>query len=344
MTIKVLVVDDSAFARKVVREVLSAAEGIEVVGIARDGLDALEKITELEPDVVTLDLVMPNLDGLGVLKTLAGRAAPKFVVVSMSDAESEIALEALSVGAFDIMHKPTAMATDRLYELGGELVLKVRAAGAAAARPSRLPTVPGAAVSTPSAVGVRLVVVGTSTGGPQALTELLGQMPANFPAPMAIVLHIPVGYTEGLAKRLNEHSALEVVEAREGLPFEVGRVVLARAGMHLIVSMERGQARAHLDLLPLGTPHRPSVDVLFQSAARAFGPGALGVIMTGMGEDGLKGCREIHAAGGLILTQDEASCVVYGMPGAVAGAGLSSAQVPMHSMAATLARTVTRTQ
>lgn len=335
--IRVLVVDDSAFARKVLRQVLSGAPGITVVETARDGLDALEKIAELKPDVVTLDLVMPHLDGLGVLRSLAGAESPRVVVVSSAGEESELAVTALQSGAVELVHKPTALATDRLYELGAELVAKVRTAAAAVVRtaePMKAAVSPGPRrVSSP---GQRLVVVGTSTGGPAALTRLMASLPEDFPAPLALALHIPAGYTEALAKRLNLNSALEVVEAENGVELRPGRAVLARAGLHLRVAREGEKFVGWLDRVPLQTAHHPSVDVLFQSAAAGWGADAVGVVLTGMGDDGLEGARAIRAAGGCVLTEAAESCVVYGMPRVVAEAGLSNASARLEDMAGLL--------
>ncbi len=333
--IRVLVVDDSAFARKVMREVLMGAEGIEVVGVARDGLDALERIAELAPDVVTLDLVMPNLDGVGVLKALAGtKSPPGVVVVSMAGGESELGVTALELGAFDVVTKPTALATDAMYALADELRAKVLAAARRAPSPSARMRA-AAPLPTPTRPGItRLVLIGASTGGPQALSLLVRTLPADFPAPIALVLHMPEGYTEAFARRVNGESALEVIEARDGLPLAAGRVVVARAGMHLVFEPEGSGWRCKLDVVPLGMPHRPAVDVMFKSGAEQAGVGALGVVLTGMGNDGLEGSRAIHAAGGRILTEAESSCVVYGMPRSVSEAGLSTAVAPIESMAA----------
>ncbi|RKG83342.1 chemotaxis-specific protein-glutamate methyltransferase CheB, partial [Corallococcus terminator] len=324
--LRVLVVDDSAFARKVLRKVLSDAEGLEVVGTARDGLDALERVAEFKPDVITLDLVMPALDGLGLLKALAGMPdAPRVVVVSSADTESELAVAALQAGAVDLVHKPTALATERLYELGAELVEKVRVAGRAMPRyvqeAEREAFVRAARVGT--GTSPKLLAVGTSTGGPQALTRLLSALPRDFPAPVVLALHIPAGYTEAVAKRLDTQCALEVVEARDGLELVPGRVVLAKAGMHLKVERRGALDLVRLDRHPLGTPHHPSVDVLFQSVAAGWGEHAVALVLTGMGEDGLVGARAVRAAGGVVLTESESSCVVYGMPRVVDEAGLS---------------------
>ena len=336
--IRVLVVDDSAFARKVVREVLQETDDIEVVGIARDGLDALEKISQLSPDVITLDLVMPDLDGLGVLRELATRdAPPRVVIVSMTDGDSELGVAALQAGAFDVVHKPTAIATDRLYELGEDLRAKVReAARATSTSPRTAQVVPVAAASL-RVTTADLVVIGASTGGPQAISRLLSALPKAFPVPVAVVLHMPPGYTAALAARLDSECALDVLEAREDLLLCPGRVVIARAGMHLKLVRDGTSIRAHLDVMPLETPHRPAVDVLFATAAEAWGARVLGVVLTGMGNDGVVGGRAIHQRGGRILTESESSCVVYGMPRAVVEAGLSSAEAPIELMAALIA-------
>jgi two-component system chemotaxis response regulator CheB len=342
--VRVLVVDDSAFARKVIRELLSASPDIEVVGIARDGLEALEKIAELAPDVVTLDLVMPNLDGVGVLHALQARSPrPAVVIVSMTDEDSELGTQALAAGAFDVVKKPTALAIDRLYELSDELRAKVLTAARSPSKKTAawapdLPHLPplGAAGRT------RLLVIGASTGGPQALAYLIRALPADFPVPIAVVLHIPAGYTDAFARRLDSDSPLDVLEAREGLPMRPGQVVIGRAGMHFAFapSVSGPGLTAKLDIGPLDTPHRPSVDVLFRSAAEHAGRGAVGVVLTGMGNDGLAGSRAIREAGGRILTEAEVSCVVYGMPRSVFEAGLATAQAPLQAMPALILRTL----
>ncbi|MET0594528.1 MAG: chemotaxis-specific protein-glutamate methyltransferase CheB [Polyangiaceae bacterium] len=330
--VRVLVVDDSAFARKVLREILTKPGEIEVVDIARDGLEALEKIAELRPDVVTLDLVMPGLDGIGVLHALPAVAPPRVIVVSMSDADSDLGVEALQSGAFDLVHKPTALATERLYELAGELVTKVIAA--ASARQPALAAGAPSVLPAGSLNGKRdIVVVGTSTGGPQALTHLVSALPADFPVPMAIVLHIPVGYTESLARRLDRASQLEVCEASPGLPLRPGRVVLARAGIHLKIDRKNGELTCRLDVEPLASLHTPSVDALFESAAEQCGERTVGVVLTGLGSDGLKGAGLVHKRGGVMLTQSEASCVIYGMPRSIVEAQLSDAQAELDGMA-----------
>jgi two-component system chemotaxis response regulator CheB len=334
--IRVLVVDDSAFARKVLRQALEAQPTIEVVGIAADGLEALEKIAALAPDVVTLDLVMPELDGLGVLRELSAiELPPRVVVVSFSDEESELVVQALQLGAVDFAKKPTALATDRLYEMSGTIVEKVlRAARARApiARPSSPPTSARLAEMTTAR---EVLVIGTSTGGPQALTHVLAALPGNFPIPVAIALHIPGEYTEALARRLDAGCALRVIEARDGVELSAGLVVLAKGGMHLQLERRAERLVARVTR-PGASLYAPSVDLLFKSAAAACGGRTLGAVLTGMGDDGLLGARAIVAAGGDVLTEAEASCVVYGMPRCVWEAGLAAAEARIDDMVAAL--------
>ena len=333
--VRVLVVDDSAFARKVVREVLSRDAEIEVVGVARDGLEALEKIEELRPDVMTLDLLMPELDGLGVLRALPDPSSPRVVIVSISRAESDLAIEALQMGAVDLVSKPTPLATDRLYELSNELVRKVK--NAAVARPRRpramVPPPPLHAQGQPS---VRLVVIGTSTGGPHALTRLFAALPAGLPVPLAIALHIPAGYTASLADRLTGVGAMAVEEAREGTELVPGRAVIAPGGRHLRLRGSGEKILAVVSSEPRAALYRPSVDELFESAARTVRGGVVGVVLTGMGEDGLRGAEAIRTDGGRVLAESKESCVVYGMPRAVIEAGLATDRVPLEGIAARL--------
>jgi two-component system, chemotaxis family, protein-glutamate methylesterase/glutaminase len=335
--VRVLVVDDSAFARKVVRETLATSDELEVVGVARDGLEALEAIAELKPDVVTLDLVMPNLDGVGTLRELLllGQRT-RVVIVSISDDDSDLVMEAFQLGAVDLVRKPTALATNRLYELRDELVRKVLAAARAK------PTLVEAPATEPTPMPARVtrrtdvVAIGTSTGGPQALTQLMRALPADFPSPIVMALHIPGEYTGPLAERLNQLSQLNVVEAADGLELVPGLAVLARGGLHLRVARSRGRLIVETTAEPSNSLYMPSVDVLFTSVAEACGARAIGVVLTGMGEDGLLGARALSAAGASLLTEAEESCVIYGMPRAVAEAGLSSAVVKLPLMSAEL--------
>ncbi|MBC7249651.1 MAG: chemotaxis-specific protein-glutamate methyltransferase CheB, partial [Anaerolineae bacterium] len=285
--IRVLVVDDSAYVRKVIRRMLSRSPFIEVVGIAHDGAEALELVEELNPDVVTLDLMMPRMDGIAFLREQMARRPLPVIVVSIASESGDLALQALDEGAIDFIQKPTALATEKVYEISDELIEKVKAAAQASqlAPPGRVPLAPAPEpLRLERRAGlVDIVVIGVSTGGPQALKYLIPQFPADFPVPIAIVLHMPIGYTELYAQRLDAIAPLQVVEAREGEPVRPGMVLIAPAGRHLsFVRRGDGTVVAHLDTRPFDAPHRPSVDVLFQSAAEVFGHRVLGVVLTGM--------------------------------------------------------------
>lgn len=333
--IRVLVVDDSAFVRKVMRQMLSRSPFIEVVGTARDGAEALTLVEQLKPDVVTLDLNMPGADGVTFLKAQMARQPLPVIVVTMASKDGLQVVEALEEGAIDVIQKPTALATDKILEISDELIVKVKAAAATPLRPLSH-VLPSSASPLPARPPAKtdIVVIAVSTGGPQALKFLIPRLPADFPVPIAIVLHMPVGYTALYARSLNEASALDVIEASQGDGLRPGRVLLAPAGHHL--TFARGQdgcACAQLTLSPLDTPHRPSADVLFKSAADLFGERTLGIVLTGMGSDGTQGAAWIKAKGGRVLVEAEESCVVYGMPRAVVEAGLYDACLPLGRMA-----------
>ena len=337
--LRVVVIDDSAYVRKVVREILSRSPFIEVVGTARDGREALDLVERLEPDVVTCDLIMPELDGVGFVREQMQRRPLPIIIMSVAKETAAATLTALDAGAVDFVQKPTALATEKIFEVSTELIDKVKAAGTIAL--SRIPISSTAQTGTilpvtkiPGTHSVDLVVIGISTGGPQALKRLIPQLPADFPAPVAMVMHMPVGYTEMYAAKLNELSPLEVKEAAEGDEIKPGRVFLAAAGRHLTLKREaNGSVLTHLDARPFSMLHRPSVDVLFQSAAEVYGNRVLGVVMTGMGSDGKQGAAWIKSQGGLIFTEAESSCVVYGMPGSVVEAGLSDKSIDLENMA-----------
>lgn len=335
---KVLVVDDSAYVRKVVTQMLSRSPFVEVVATARDGQEALDVAAEVLPDVITCDLNMPVLDGVGFVRAQMARRPVPIVIISVASGAGEQVLSALDAGAVDFLQKPTALASDRLFEVADELVEKVKAAAAAPWR--FLPPEPAAVAVAPLpqefTAHVDVVVIGVSTGGPQALKALMPALPADFPVPVVIVMHMPPGYTELYAAKLDEIASLRVKEAAEGDEVRAGTVLIAPAGRHLTFRRSGSCVRCHVDLRPLDTLHRPSVDVMFQSAAEVFGARILGVVMTGMGADGREGAAWIKARGGRMLTEAEQSCVVYGMPRAVAEAGLSDAAVPLERLARTI--------
>ena len=334
--IRVLVVDDSAYVRKVIRQMLSRSPFIDVVGAARDGKEALEMTAQLQPDVITCDLIMPELDGVGFIREQMQRRPVPVVVVSVASESGELVLSALDAGAVDFVQKPTALATDRLLEIAEDLIDKVKAAAGARPIVARSAAVT-AASRTIASHAFDIVVIGISTGGPQALKALIPKLPSGFPVPIAIVLHMPVGYTELYARKLDEQSQLTVVEARGGEPVEAGHVYIAPAGRHLTLRRTAaGQVITQLDVRPIDTPYRPSVDALFHSAAEAYGTRVLGIVMTGMGSDGREGAAWIKAKGGTVLTEAEETCVVYGMPRSIVEAGLSDGAVALDRMVDTL--------
>jgi two-component system chemotaxis response regulator CheB len=334
------VVDDSAYVRKVIREILSRSPFVEVVGTARDGREALDLVEELNPDVVTCDLIMPELDGVGFVREQMQRRPVPIIIMSVAKETAEAALTALDLGAIDFVQKPTALASEKIFEVSTELIEKVKAAGSIALnRISAAPPLPSPVISAPEmkvsgSHSVDLVVIGISTGGPQALKRLIPQLPQDFPVPVVMVMHMPVGYTEMYAAKLNEQSQLEVREAAEGNEVRPGYVFLAAAGRHLTLKRDAsGKVVTHLDAKPFDMLHRPSVDVLFKSAAEVYGNRVLGVVMTGMGSDGKEGAAWIKSQGGLVFTEAESSCVVYGMPSVVMEAGLSDKSIALDGMA-----------
>ncbi|MCX8032149.1 MAG: chemotaxis response regulator protein-glutamate methylesterase [Thermoleophilia bacterium] len=338
--IRVLVVDDSAYVRKVVREILNSCPDVEVVGTAVDGEDALARVEQLQPDVVTLDLIMPRMDGIQFLKEQMRRKPIPVVVLSIASESGDTALAALEAGAVELVQKPTALASERMYEVAERLAQAVRSAVNASldklAVAARTPARPAPTPARPKGT-IDLVAIGLSTGGPQALKHVLSALPPTISVPIAVVLHMPVGYTELYARSLNAAVPLEVKEAAQGEPLVPGTVYIAPAGKHLTFRRAPdGSIRAHLDTRPVDSLHRPSIDVMFSSAAKVYGERLLGIVMTGMGNDGAKGAREIKAAGGLVFSEAKETSVIYGMPRAVEEAGLSDRVVPLDQMAAAI--------
>jgi two-component system chemotaxis response regulator CheB len=347
--LRVLVVDDSAYVRKVLKEMLSRSPLIEVVGAARDGREGLEMAERLAPDVVTCDLMMPELDGVEFVREQMRRKPVPIIIMSIADENADAALTALDLGAVDFIQKPTALATEKMFEVSQELIDKVKAAAHISMdrlqgnTPDSGSPVLSTAASIVSADPPRIVkgshkvdivVIGVSTGGPQGLKQLIPLLPADFPVPVVFVIHMPVGYTQMYAERLNEISPLNVREAVEGDVVEAGVVLVAQAGKHLTFRrLQNGSVITHLDLRPVDSLHRPSVDVMFQSAAETFKDRVLGVVMTGMGSDGKQGAAWIKSQGGLIFTESEESCVVYGMPASVVEAGLSDRSLLLGKLA-----------
>jgi two-component system chemotaxis response regulator CheB len=342
-TIRVLVVDDSALMRKLIPAVLLRDPSIEVVGTAMDGEFALKKIEELKPDVVTLDLEMPRMDGLETLRTIMRRAPLPVILFSTHSKEGAYStMKALALGAVDFIAKPTDAGAGNLENIADQLIDKIKVARRAAGR--RLPPAPVvldppaqqkiARVSLPPS---RIIAIGISTGGPNALQFVLSQLAADFSASILVVQHMPEGFTEMLARRLDDCCALSVQEAKSGDLLLAGRALICPGNRHMMVRrMARGDTAVLSDGVPVNG-HRPSVDVLFHSVAQEFGPSAVGVLMTGMGDDGADGLGAIKQAGGMTVAQSEDTCVVSGMPRAAITKGYAAKIVPLDSMGAFLA-------
>ncbi len=336
--IRVLIVDDSAFMRTALRRMIQSAPDIEVLDTASDGTEAIEKIAALRPDVVTLDIEMPRMNGLQVLgHVMPNMPVPVIVISSLTQDGAEATFEALEAGAFDYISKDQSYASLNITNIRDDLVSKIRAA---AACPRRKPTATpdpsfSFATSLHNLQPPRLICLGTSTGGPKALQQLIPALPADLPVPIAIVQHMPVGFTGPFARRLDRLSKINVSEAEHDALLEPGHVYIAPAGWQLTFAHRSfSTVAARLSRTPTDTPHIPSVDVMMLSAAELLRDRVMGVIMTGMGNDGEQGMRAIFRAGGYTLGQDEQSCVVWGMPRACQTANLLRRVAPLNSLAA----------
>jgi two-component system chemotaxis response regulator CheB len=351
---RILIVDDSAVMRSLLRTVVSHDAGLEVAGTAADGESAMSAIEILRPDLILLDVEMPVMDGLVMLRKLRARGhrMPVIVCSSFTQHGAKVTIEALACGATDYVAKPAGLASreEALRALSLDLIPRIhaltsqpQAAVTGAARvplSAHLPNAPPI-TSIPAAL-----VIGVSTGGPAALDILLPKLPAGFPIPVLVVQHMPELFTKLLAERLNSCCPLQVREGVEGEPVRAGSIYIAKGNWHMEV-----RAGAHTGLpatlhLNQGAPEnhcRPAVDALFRSAASVYGAGVLAVVLTGMGSDGMSGARMIREHGGIVLAQDEASSVVWGMPGAVITAGLAHRVLPLKAIAGEILRLVCRT-
>jgi two-component system chemotaxis response regulator CheB len=328
--ISVLVVDDSIVMRRIISDLLSKDEGIEVVGTARNGAEAIEKVRQLDPDVVTMDIEMPVMDGLTALQhIMAESPRPVVMLSSMDKRQADITLKSLDLGAVDFISKTSGSLSLDLERNSEDIVAKIKAAARAKILPRNAP----ASLVQPAQMltlrGDWIVVIGASTGGPKALPEVLSRLPANLPAAVLIVQHMPEGFTRSFAERLNWVSPLEVKEAEEGEEIHQGKVYLAQGNRHLLLDGRR----LHLDDGPKVNYVRPAIDVLMRSVAPIYGPRTIGVVLTGMGADGAEGMRSIKQNGGKTVVQDEGTCVVYGMPKAVVEAHAADRVVPLEDIA-----------
>jgi two-component system chemotaxis response regulator CheB len=348
--IRVLIVDDAVAVRRLVADVLGSDPAIEVVGTAASGRIALAKIPQLKPDLVTLDVEMPEMDGLQTLAAMKRDhpALPVIMFSTLTRRGAEATLDALSLGATDYVTKPSSEGgpAAALQCVRDELVERIRTFCASILRESGAPAETPRAAELPRSAGrpgpVAALAIGVSTGGPNALAALLPSLPEDLSIPVLIVQHMPALFTEMLASRLAQRSVLPIGEGVSGRKVEPGHVYIAPGDHHMTV--ERRGATIVLRTNQDGPENfcRPSVDVLFRSAAEVYGDGALAVVMTGMGQDGLEGCRRVREAGGSILVQDEATSVVWGMPGYVARAGLADAILPLDRIGAEIRRRLGR--
>lgn len=336
--VRVLIVDDSALVRQVLSEILSQDPGIEVVGTASDPLIARDKIKQLEPDVLTLDVEMPRMDGLTFLQNLMRlRPMPVVMVSSLTEAGAQVTLDALALGAVDFVTKPKLDVERGLNHYASELCERVR--NAARARVARL--LPTAAAAPLQATPIkyrttdRLIAIGASTGGTEAIRAILELMPADAPATV-ITQHIPAAFSRPFAERLDRHSKMTVVQAEDDMPLLAGHAYVAPGGLHLRVQRSGARWRCRLGEDDPVRRHRPSVDALFESVAQAAGANASAALLTGMGDDGARGLLALRKAGAATMVQDEASSVVWGMPGAAYTLGAAQQVLPLAEIASAL--------
>lgn len=331
--IHVLVVDDSFLMRKVISDIINSDPSLEVIGKAKDGKDALEKVFSLKPDVVTLDVNLPFLDGLSVLEEIMKKQPTPVVMVSAYTRKGTSAtIKALELGAVDFIAKPSGEISLDLSKLKEEIVSKVKMAAKIA---SDKFTVSGKPVIKEEARPVikKVVIIGASTGGPKAVLDIIKHIPPDTKAAFIIVQHMPRGFTLTFAERISWQSGIKAKEAEDGDVIVPSKVFVAPAGYHMVLEKEYGYVRVRLTEDPLVNFVRPSIDVTMQSAAEIFGRNILGVILTGMGKDGLEGAKSIKEKGGSVIVQDEETSVIWGMPKAIHEAGLADKVLPLSEIA-----------
>lgn len=369
----VLIVDDSPFMRMTLQKILSQDPGIKVLDTARDGAEGISKLQALHPQVVTMDVEMPVMNGLQALEEIMRwQPTPVIILSTVTTEGAQATLKALDLGAFDVVSKPSGNPGADLQVLSRDLVEKVKAAAgvnparlgrkglnsfstgvagmvSAAVQPVRMPLGQVPRVSSPGKMGVlpkygvEIVAIGTSTGGPSALQAVLPTLPANFPVPVIVAQHMPVGFTGPLAQRLNGLCALNVREGIHGEVLKAGTVYVAPAGKQMQVQRKSRQLALQIgEEAPIPTLYHPSVDVMFLSLAKSVGKGTLGVVMTGMGNDGTKGMKELKAVEGFAIAESEETCVVYGMPRSIIDAGLADRVVPLGDIGRTIVECVMR--
>lgn len=343
--IRVLVVDDSAFMRKILSDLFAAETDFEVIDTARNGREAIDRIRRLRPDVVTMDVEMPVLDGISALEIIMKEAPTRVVMVSSQTREgADATIRALEKGAVDFVAK-TAGPISSIDNIRNEILNKCRAATKANVRllaaPSAPPPPPPSTYKAPifvPSVNEQIVAIGTSTGGPRALQEILTRLPGNLPCPLVIVQHMPPGFTRSLSERLNTLSALTVKEAQSGDVLTPGLAVIAPGDYHLTLERDGAKTVVRLNQEPAIGGHRPSVDPMMESVARIYGPRAIGVILTGMGHDGSRGMKAIKSRQGCTIAEDGSTTVVNGMPKSAIELGVVDRVVPLPAIAAEIVR------
>jgi two-component system chemotaxis response regulator CheB len=345
--IRVLVVDDSALMRKMIPQILTMDPNIEIVGTAMDGLFALKKIAELKPDIITLDVDMPRMDGLTALPHIVKEYdIPVLLISSLTEKGAATTLKGLELGAVDFVTKPREAISVHIMDIANEILQKIKAIAKTSASKLKLRE------SAPQPMPKRLlplsnsadkvVAIGISTGGPNALSFILPQIPKDFSAGIVIVQHMPEGFTELFAARLNQLCQIEVKEARDGDLILPGRALIAPGNIHLKAKRMPLGGIAVLSRSQTVSGHRPSADVLFTSVAAEYGENSIGVIMTGMGDDGADGIGRIKASGGMTIAQDEESCIVFGMPKAAIERGYIDKIAPLEEMPLLLERVINK--
>lgn len=340
--IKVLVVDDSAFMRKIITDILATSSEIEVIGKAKNGQEAIEKVTRLRPDVVTMDMEMPVLDGLQALGYIMSECPTRVIMLTAAESKlGDLTMTAFQYGAVDFIQKPSGSISLDMEKIGEDLIKKVLAAVHVDIH--KLVFIEDKPIKKEKIVPIqkirtkKIVIIGTSTGGPRALQQVIPLLPADLRVPVLVVQHMPAGFTKSLAERLNSQSLLRVREAVEGDIIQTGTVLVAPGDFHMIIKQQKinGELREVIGLTKGERVQgvRPSIDVLLESVAQIYGQNSIGVILTGMGSDGSNGIKKLKLAGGKVIAEEESTCVVYGMPRSVIEQKLADYILPIHKIA-----------
>lgn len=343
--IKVLVVDDSALMRKIISDMISDQEDMQVVGAARNGQDMFLKLKNVKVDIITLDVEMPIMDGISTLREMKrlNLDIPVIVLSSVNSDGAKITMNCLQAGAFDFVPKPSGVISLDINKIKEELILKIRTAISNNLNNEKLlnPYNKTEKLSSYNKLTktekIEAIVLGASTGGPKALYNVITKLPADLGVPVFVVLHMPVGFTKAFAERLNENSALTVVEATNGMNIEKNKVYVAQAGFHMEIMENK---KIGLNSEPSIWGVRPAVDILFKSASNVYGKHLISVVLTGMGKDGAEGTKEIKRNGGITISEDKSTCVIYGMPKATFETGMVDMVMPLDQISKTIVKIV----